>query len=485
VIGVKRSLVSCLACASVVFLCGAGTYVPGVPPLAAPLGERLPLVSLIPFVALLVAIALLPVFAGAWWEANANKGKVAALFALPLAGLMVFHFGLTGLEAIVERLFEYTSLIALLGSLYIVCGGILVEGTPKGSPPVNTSLLALGAVLANLIGTTGASMVLVRPLIRANQHRQHVAHVPIFLIFIVANCGGLLTPLGDPPLFLGYLAGVPFGWTLKLFPVWALVNGALLAIFYVWDWRAFRREKPVSSVAKPEIGVPDRHDSQTPRLRVLGLHNVLLLVGIVVTVFAAGRGLGHAGRRWPFGVQEGLLVAFALASIWYTPATLREKNRFTLGPMIEVAILFAGIFVTMTPALLILNARGGRLGLREPWQFFWASGLLSGILDNAPTYLAVTAVASGAQRVPLQGWYLGHGLGLNPVSGYEQVLAAISCGCVLMGALTYIGNGPNFMIRAIAQESNIRMPSFLGYLAYSASVLLPLFVLATILFFRA
>jgi Na+/H+ antiporter NhaD/arsenite permease-like protein len=485
VIGVKRSLVSCLAFASVVFLCGAGTYVPGVPPLEAPLGERLPLVSVIPFVLLLVAIALLPVFAGSWWEANANKGKVAALFALPLAGLMVFHFGLTGLEAIVGRLFEYISLIVLLGSLYVVCGGILVEGSPKGSPAVNTGLLALGAVLSNLIGTTGASMVLIRPLIRANQHRQRVAHVPIFLIFIVANCGGLLTPLGDPPLFLGYLAGVPFGWTLKLFPVWALVNGALLVIFYVWDWRTFIREKPVSPGIKPEISVPQAHDSQTRRLRVLGLHNVLLLAGIVVTVFAAGRGLGHGGRRWPFGVQEVLLVAFALASIWYTPATLRERNRFTLGPMIEVAILFAGIFVTMTPALSILNARGGRLGLHAPWQFFWASGLLSGFLDNAPTYLAVTAVAAGTQRVPLQGWYLGHGLGLSPVSGYEQVLAAVSCGCVLMGALTYIGNGPNFMIRAIAQESNIRMPSFLGYMAYSATVLLPLFVLATILFFRS
>ena len=244
--------------ASVVFLCGAGTYVPGVPPLEAPLGERLPLVSVIPFVLLLVAIALLPVFAGSWWEANANKGKVAALFALPLAGLMVFHFGWTGLEAIVDRLFEYISLIVLLGSLYIVCGGILVEGSPKGSPVVNTGLLALGAVLSNIIGTTGTSMILVRPLIRANQHRQHVAHVPIFLIFIVANCGGLLTPLGDPPLFLGYLAGVPFGWTLKLFPVWALVNGTLLAIFYVWDWRAFLREKPVSPATKPEIGVPNR-----------------------------------------------------------------------------------------------------------------------------------------------------------------------------------------------------------------------------------
>jgi Na+/H+ antiporter NhaD/arsenite permease-like protein len=483
-IGVKRSLLPCVALAAVVFLCGAGSYVPGVPPLEAPLGERLPLVSVIPFVMLLVAIALLPVFAGSWWEANANKGKVAALFALPLAGLMVFHFGLTGLEAIVERLFEYISLIALLGSLFVVSGGILVEGSPKGSPAVNTGLLALGAILSNLIGTTGASMILIRPLIRANQHRQRVAHVPIFLIFIVANCGGLLTPLGDPPLFLGYLAGVPFTWTLKLIPVWALVNGALLAIFYVWDWTMLFRERHGSLAAKLGNDVPQSHDSQTRRLRVLGLHNILLLAGIVLTVVAAGRGLGHGGRRWPVGVQEVLLVAFALASIWYTPAVLREKNRFTLGPMIEVAILFAGIFVTMTPALLILNARGGRLGVHEPWQFFWASGLLSGFLDNAPTYLAFTAVASATQRVPLQGWDLGHGLGLNPVSGYEHVLAAVSCGCVLMGALTYIGNGPNFMIRAIAQESNIRMPSFLGYMAYSASVLLPLFVLATILFFR-
>jgi Na+/H+ antiporter NhaD/arsenite permease-like protein len=482
VIGVKRSLVSCLAFASVVFLCGAGTYVPGVPPIEAPLGARLPLVSVIPFVLLLVAIALLPVFAGSWWEANANKGKVAALFALPLAGLMVFHFGWTGLEAIVERLFEYVSLMALLGSLFIVCGGILVEGSPKGSPAVNTGLLALGAVLSNLIGTTGASMILIRPLIRANRHRQRVAHVPIFLIFIVANCGGLLTPLGDPPLFLGYLAGVPFGWTLKLFPVWALVNGTLLAIFYVWDWKSLNREKPAPETSKLAQDRP-APDAESRRLRLLGVRNVGLLAAIVATVFAAGRGLGNGGIRWPFGIQEVLLLCFALASTAFTARELREKNGFSLGPIIEVAVLFAGIFVTMTPALLILNARGGQLGLRHSWQFFWASGFLSSFLDNAPTYLAVTAVASGTHRAPLQGSYLEHMLTLSNGSGYEHILAAISCGCVLMGALTYIGNGPNFMVRAIAQESNVRMPSFLGFMAYSASILLPIFVLVTILFF--
>jgi Na+/H+ antiporter NhaD/arsenite permease-like protein len=490
---VKRSLVPLLVpvfvplfgVAAVVFLCGAGTYEPGVPPIETSLGKRLPLFFLIPFVALLAAIACLPAIAGHWWEENVNKAKVATLFAVPLVGLLVFHFGREGLDALLENVAEYVSLMALLTALFIVCGGVVVEGTPRGTPLVNTTILAIGAVLANVIGTTGASMILIRPLLRANLHRRRVAHVPIFLIFIVANCGGLLTPLGDPPLFLGYLAGVPFGWTLKLFPAWLVVNGALLAIFLLVDRLAFARETR-DSVGKTSADSVDAGHTTPPArrpLRVRGVANIVLLLVIVAVVFCGGRGLFNGGEQWPFGVQEVLFFLLAMVSLRMTPRELRVENRFTYQPIVEVAVLFAGIFVTMTPALAMLNSRGSALGLAEPWHYFWASGLFSSVLDNAPTYLAFTATAAGAHGIPAQGHYLAHAFDL-PGAGLERVLAAISCGCVFMGALTYIGNGPNFMVRAIAQESNVRMPGFAGFTVYAATVLVPLFVLVTFLFLR-
>jgi len=478
---VKRSLVRLLALVAVPFLCGAGSYVPGVPQIEAPLGNRLPLFLIVPFVALLVAIALLPALAAEWWESNGNKAKVAALFGLTVAGLMLFHFRWTGLEALAESAIEYISLMTLLAALFAVCGGILIEGSFRGTPLINTAILALGALLANVVGTTAASMILIRPLLRANSHRRKVAHVPIFLIFIVANCGGLLTPLGDPPLFLGYLAGVPFGWTLRLFPVWTLVNGSLLAMFLVSDWVAGVREN-----RDLPIGAAHRLSEAVARepFRVRGLHNFGFLLAIMATVFAAGRGLGNGGDRWPFGVQEALLAILAAVSMNVTKPEVREKNRFTFRPIVEIAVLFAGIFTTMTPALAILNARATQLGLTEPWQFFWASGLFSSVLDNAPTYMAFTSVACGTHGLSVRGHYLAHALEMPGVA-FDSVLAAISCGCVFMGALTYIGNGPNFMIRAVAQESNVRLPGFLGYMLYAMTVLFPLFALVTILVFRS
>ncbi len=372
--------------------------------------------------------------------------------------------------------------MALLTALFIVCGGVVVEGTPRGTPLVNTTILAIGAVLANVIGTTGASMILIRPLLRANSHRRRVAHVPIFLIFIVANCGGLLTPLGDPPLFLGYLAGVPFGWTLKLFPAWLVVNGALLAIFLLVDRLAFSREKR-DGVGKTSVAFDTGRQTPDTRLRVRGLANIVLLLVIVAVVFCGGRGLFNGGEQWPFGVQEVLFFLLALVSLRMTPRELRVENRFTYQPIVEVAVLFAGIFVTMTPALAMLNARGSALGLAEPWHYFWASGLFSSVLDNAPTYLAFTATAAGRTAFPRRDttWRMPS---IFPGTVWSAILAAISCGCVFMGALTYIGNGPNFMVRAIAQESNVRMPGFAGFTVYAATVLVPLFVLVTLLFFR-
>ncbi len=404
----KRSLLSLLALACVALLCGAGSYVPGVPPIEMPLGDRLPLLSVVPFVALLVAIAILPSLAEGWWEPNANKAKVAALFAVPLAGFLVLHFGRAGLEALAEQTVEYISLMTLLGSLFVVCGGILVEGSPPGTPLVNTAILALGAVLANVIGTTGASMVLIRPLIRANGHRRRVAHVPIFLIFIVANCGGLLTPLGDPPLFLGYLAGVPFGWTLRLLPAWALVNGALLAIFLVWDRATLSREERERLDKRPTQVLP-----REP-LRVLGLQNVAFLLAIVATVFAAGRGLGNGGNRWPFGVQEALIAGLAAASLGLTSPELRQKNRFTFGPIIEVAVLFAGIFITMTPALLLLNAQWRSARTARAVAVFLGFGLV---------------VERFGQRADLPGFHGGGG-GIARHSASRAVFGDTLSSCV-------------------------------------------------------
>jgi Na+/H+ antiporter NhaD/arsenite permease-like protein len=455
---------------------GAGSYRPGAPQIEEPLGNRIPLGFVVPFALLLLAIALLPVLAAAWWKSDLNKAKVAAFFSIPVIVLFTYHFGANGNRAILHQAMEYTSFIVLLGALYVISGGILIEGVFRGRPLSNTCLLAIGAVLANLIGTTGASMVLVRPLIRSNLSRRRVVHVPVFFIFIVANCGGLLTPLGDPPLFLGFLEGVPFEWTLRLLPQWLLVNGSLLAIFGVWDWMAATRDarENVDATAEPS-------DS---KFALRGAHNLAFLAAVVALVFAAGHGFGHSHRPWPFGFQEIGLLVLAAASFFLTRPDLREKNHITFGPIIEVAILFAGIFVTITPAVLLLDANATHLGLHEPWHFFWASGLMSSVLDNAPAYMTAVATACGSRQIPLEGRYLATFLEVGEQVGAEQILSAISCGCVFMGALTYLGNAPNFMVRAYAEESNIRMPSFFGFMGYSLAILVPLFGVVTFVFFR-
>jgi Na+/H+ antiporter NhaD/arsenite permease-like protein len=296
-------------------------------------------------------------------------------------------------------------------------------------------------------------MVLIRPLLRANVARQRKAHVVIFFIFIVSNSGGLLTPLGDPPLFLGFLKGVPFGWTLRtLWMPWLLVNGVLLVLFHFWDDAVLareERERPGSQLEEVQIHEP---------LQFLGYANLLLLGGVVVLVYASGQGLGNDGQAWPFGIQEGGMLGLTLMSYYLlTHEAIYKGNQFTLGPILEVAVLFAGIFVTMTPALLLLNAHSQMLGLTQPRQFFWASGLLSSFLDNAPTYLTFAATASGLYGVPLEGRYLTFLL-QHPEGA--RVLEAISVGSVCMGANSYIGNGPNFMVKAVAEEASVKMPSF-------------------------
>jgi Na+/H+ antiporter NhaD/arsenite permease-like protein len=436
----------------------------------------LPVWTVLPFVGLLLSIAILPLALPHFWESNRNRGLVSALFAVPVAVYLVAAHGAAGVHELAEKGMEYSSFIMLLASLFVVTGGIYVRGSLDGTPLVNTGLLAFGALIASWIGTTGASVLLIRPLLRANATRERKAHIVVFFIFTVSNCGGLLTPLGDPPLFLGFLKGVPFDWTFRLWPQWLVVNGALLVLFNLWDQRVLAREE------RERPGSQLEQLMEHERLGIEGATNFGFLAAIVGVIYAAGSGLGNGGAPWPFGVQEGLMAFVTVLAYATTPGRIRRANAFGFAPIIEVAVLFAGIFVTMAPALLLLNANARQFGLEEPWQFFWAAGLLSSFLDNAPTYLTFAATACGLDGVALEGRYLTQYLALGDHAA--RTLAAISLGAVFMGANTYIGNGPNFMVKAIAEENGVRMPSFFGYMLYSGGVLIPLFTLLTVVFFR-
>ena len=406
-----------------------------------------PLYTTLPFVAMLLAIAILPLAAPHWWESNRNKLIVSAVLGLPV---LVLYSGRAP-AALVHMAHDYVSFVVLLGGLYAIAGGILLRGDLEATPAVNAAFLGAGAVLASVIGTTGASMLLIRALLQTNRERRHVTHTVLFFIFVVANVGGMLTPLGDPPLFLGYLAGVPFAWTLRLWPAWLALVVALLATYLVWDTILHRRE--TSTALR-------RDRTELEPLRVDGGLNALGLVGVVAAV-----------ALLPAPAREIAIVALAALSLWRTPVAIRRANQFTAAPMVEVAVLFVGIFLTMIPALELLQQRGGELGVRTPAQFFWATGLLSSFLDNAPTYVAFLALARGL------------GLPAEVAGVPHEILAAISVGAVAMGANTYIGNAPNFMVKAIAEAGGVRMPSFLGYMLYSGAVLLPLFALTTVLLF--
>ena len=406
-----------------------------------------PVYTVAPFVAMLLAIAVCPLWVTHWWESNRNKGIVAVLLGLPILGLyLTEHPG--ALLAMAE---EYVSFIILIAGLYVISGGILLRGDLEATPLTNTTFLAFGAVIASFIGTTGASMLLIRPLLQTNRERTRVKHTVIFFIFLVSNIGGMLTPLGDPPLFLGYLQGVPFVWTFRLWAPWLLMVGVLLLAYFVWDTTQYTRES---------IAAIRRDRTQVQPLRVRGVLNGLWLVGVILAVAFL-----HEPAR------EAAIIGLVILSLWQTPAEIRRANGFTYYPIVEVAVLFFGIFLTMIPALEILRLRGGELGVREPWQFFWVTGALSSFLDNAPTYLTFLA--------------LGQGLGLarEVVDVPHVVLTGIAVGAVAMGANTYIGNAPNFMVKSIAEETGVKMPSFFGYMLYSGLVLLPLFVLVTFLFF--
>jgi len=403
--------------------------------------------AVLPFVAMLLAIAVAPLWIPHWWESNRNKLILSAALGLPIAAI----YGLDAPGVLLHTAEDYLSFIILLAGLFVVSSGILLRGDLPATPAVNTGFLALGGVLASLVGTTGASMLLIRPLLQTNQERTRVTHTVVFFIFIVSNAGGMLTPLGDPPLFLGYLAGVPFTWTLRLWVPWAMLVGLLLAMYFAYDSVQFTRE-PLAAIRRDRAHIEP--------MRLDGTANAAWLLAMVVSV---------ALLQAPW--REAAIIAIAAMSLRTTPSRIRKANRFSAGPMLEVAALFAGIFLTMIPALEILRLRGGDLGVHAPWQFFWATGLLSSFLDNAPTYLTFLALAQGLN------------LPAETVGVPNAILAAISVGAVAMGANSYIGNAPNFMVKAIAEDAGVTMPSFFGYIAYSAAILLPLFALLTFVYF--
>lgn len=434
-----------------------------------------PVWTVLPFVGMLLSIALFPLFAPHFWEHHFPK--VSGFWLVVAIGLMVLSVpsGTSIGHAYGDKFFstteEYIAFIILLGSLFIISGGIHISGHLPGTPVVNTVILFIGSVLASVIGTTGASMLLIRPLVRANEGRKQLVHVVVFFIFIVSNIGGVLTPIGDPPLFLGFLQGVPFQWTLGLWREWALCVGVLLAIFFFWDRTLARREGW-------------HHSHKGLHFRIAGKRNVLLLLGVVAAVILSGvvhigksvnvLGLGEVQAESL--LRDGVQIVLALISLAVTVPAIRKGNNFNYGPIREVAILFVAIFATMIPALMLLNARGAELGLDTPAKYFWLSGALSSFLDNAPTYLTFLATAMGSLGIQDAAHMIHHAQGV-------VILQAISVGSVFMGANSYIGNGPNFMVKAIAEQSGIKMPSFFGYMAYSVGILIPLFVVVTLIFF--
>lgn len=440
-------------------------------------GATMGLIWVVPFVGILLSIALLPLLAPDFW--HHHFGKVSAFWALAfiLPFLVVYGAELTIYEILHVLLLEYIPFIILLLALFTVAGGVRLRGSLVGTPAVNTGMLLFGTVIASWMGTTGAAMLLIRPLIRANEWRRYQVHTVIFFIFLVANIGGSLTPLGDPPLFLGFLKGVSFFWpTVHLLAPMALAAGLLLAIYYAVDSMLYRREADAKP-AKSDEG-----------LSLEGGINILLLAGIVLSVLLSGvwdSGVEFAVYGIPITLQnlarDVLLLAITWLSWRLTSRESRKANGFTWFPIIEVAKLFAGIFLTIVPAIAILRAgtRGALGGIvslvtdpnGEPidGMYFWLTGLLSSFLDNAPTYLVFFNTAGGDAQMLM-----------GPLA---STLLAISAGAVFMGANTYIGNAPNFMVRAIAEERGIAMPSFFGYMLWSGGILLPLFVLITLLFF--
>ena len=439
----------------------------------------------IPFAGILLCIALFPLVKPTWWEEH----QAPVVLAWSLAFIVPFVIGFGAhhtAEVVLECLInDYLTFIVLLFGLFCVAGNITLEGDLAGSPRINVGLLLFGTLLSSWVGTTGASMLMVRPIIKMNSWRKRKRHIMIFFIFLISNIGGCLTPIGDPPLLMGFMRGVPFFWSLRLLPILAFNAAVLLFVFYHLDMRAYRKD--IAEGRKPDISKPGTE------IRIAGLHNLIFLAAIVVAVLLSGtlpslplfrnadgtvRGipiLGEVTLTWPAVIEIAIILASAWLSFRTTSAKVRTENHFTWGAIKEVAILFIGIFITMQPALMILKANGASLGLDSPYQMFWATGALSSFLDNTPTYLVFLTTAGSL------GFTEGIATALGTVPA--KMLVAISCGAVFMGANTYIGNAPNFMVKSISDENGVRMPSFFGYILWSLGFLIPVFILDTLIFF--
>lgn len=444
-----------------------------------------PLWLCIPFAGLLLCIAVLPLIKAEWWEEHQPHAVVfwSLLFIIPFA--VSFSAG-TAIETVLECIVnDYLTFIILLFGLFCVSGNITMSGDLAGSPRVNVGLLALGTLLSSWIGTTGASMLMVRPIIKMNSWRKRKRHIIVFFIFLVSNIGGCLTPIGDPPLLMGFMRGVPFFWSLKLMPLLLVNMAVLLFLFYWLDRRAYRKD--IAMGLKPDISKPGTE------VKIRGVHNLIFLIMIVAAVILSGtlpglpafqdgagnvRGIhifGEVSLGYPALIEIALILLAAFLSFKTTGVEIRRENHFTWSAIREVAVLFIGIFITMQPALMILKAKGASLGITEPLQMFWTTGLLSSFLDNTPTYLVFLTTAGALEFS--EG--IVTTLGIVPL----KMLMAISAGAVFMGANTYIGNAPNFMVKSIADENGVRMPSFFGYLLWSLVILIPVFALDMLLFF--
>ncbi len=443
------------------------------------LGSTLSFAYCIPFAGMLLSIAICPLVNGAWWE----KFKGAAVLFWSLLFLVPFAIGNgagTALNHFLEVILgDYISFIVLLFGLFCVAGNIRIRGTLAGTPKVNVLLLLIGTLLSSWVGTTGASMLLIRPVIRANSWRKRKVHTMVFFIFLVSNIGGCLTPVGDPPLLMGFMHGVPFTWSFHLLPIFLLNVVLLLALYFIIDSRAYKKD--LADGAKPKAS------EKTEKIGLEGAHNLIFLLCIVGAVILSGslaninaffgKGIkieGEVTLTFATMIEMAIILLSAFLSFKTTKKEVRTANNFSWGAIQEVAVLFIGIFITMIPALLILSARGSELGITKNWQMFWATGALSSFLDNTPTYLVFfeTAVSLHATNEAI-------GSVIIP----QTMLMAISCGAVFMGANTYIGNAPNFMIKSIAEENNIKMPSFFGYLFWSVCCLVPVFLIDTLIFF--
>jgi len=446
------------------------------------LGEILSLYSIIPFIGILLSIAFFPLFAPEFW--HHHFGKVSAFWSIVIAVPLLIIYKGTALHSFLHIMIaDYLPFIILLWGLFTISGGILLKGSLRGTPMVNTIIIIIGTVLASWMGTTGAAMLLIRPFLRANNYRKNRAFMVVFFIFLVANIGGSLTPVGDPPLFLGFLHGVPFFWTFAILPHMLFTALILLAIYFALDTYYYKKE----GFNKSQIDEEEKEP-----IRLAGSYNFIFLAGIVGSVIISG--LVEWGEVNTFGIhrsiqewaRDGFIILMGILSLIFTSTKVREDNEFTWFPIQEVAYLFAGIFITMTPCLLLLLAgTKGALGfivdaVKEPYHYFWVTGILSSFLDNAPTYLTffTTALGKFYTGIP-ESTAVSRLIAENPI-----FLMAISAGAVFFGANTYIGNAPNFMVRSIAEEAGTPMPSFFGYmLKYSIVFLFPVFILVTFIFF--